>query len=67
MVDRILVKHGGTFEYHHPEMVKQHVLEHVKQHVKVGEMRLEMEHVNAGMMEFEMAHGNLKQKKMQQE
>jgi hypothetical protein len=63
MVDRILVKHRGTFEYHHSEMVKQHVLEHVK----VGEMRLEMEHVITGVMEFEMAHRNLKQKKMQQE
>jgi hypothetical protein len=67
MQDGILVKHEGTFEYHHPEMVKQHVLEHVKEHVNLGEMRLEMEHVNAGVMEFEMVHGKQKQKKMQQE
>jgi hypothetical protein len=34
MVDGILVKHGGIFEYHHPEMAKKDVLEHVLEHVK---------------------------------
>ena len=52
-------------------LVKQHVLEHVKEHVKVGEMEVEMEHVNAGEMEFEMEfekkHGKMKWKRMQQE
>jgi hypothetical protein len=67
MVDRIQVKHKGTFEYHHPEIVKQHVLEHVKEHVKADEMILEMEHVNAGKIAFKMEHRKLKQKKMQQE
>ena len=51
--------------------MKQHVLEHVKEHVKVGEIEVEMGHVNAGEMEFEMKfkkkHGKMKQKRMQQE
>jgi hypothetical protein len=47
MQDGILVKREGTFEcHHHTEMLKQHMLEHVK----VGEMILEMEHMNAGVM-----------------
>jgi hypothetical protein len=66
MVDGIQEKQEGTFEYHHPEMVKQHVLGHVKEHMTEGEMILETEHVNAGVMECEMAHGKLKQTKMQQ-
>jgi hypothetical protein len=54
--DGILVKHKGTFQCHcYTEMVKQHVLELMKEHMRAGVMRLEMEYVNAGMMEFEMS------------
>jgi hypothetical protein len=63
-----MVKHRETSEcHHHREVMKQLVMGLVKEHVKVGEMILEMEHVNAGKMDTRMAHGKQKEKKMQQE
>jgi hypothetical protein len=49
----------------HGEMVKQHMLEDMKKHVKIDEMILEKEHVNSGVMKFELR--KLMQKKIQQE